>query len=150
MRETGLWRMLISVNEEHANVAVNGDSLSEWHKRLAHQNVAHIKRFLQQRNITYDDDKVQCEPCIFGKQHRLSFKERVEKENECGSIIHADVCGCMEVKSFGGAKYFLLLKDDYSHYRTVYFLKQKSEVINKIKEFVECTQNQTEHRIKVV
>lgn len=80
----------------------------------------------------------------------FEFKERVEKETECGAIIHADVCGYMDIKSLGGALYFLLLKDDYSHYRTVYFLKQKSEVPNKIKEFVRLTHNQTKHRIKIV
>jgi len=34
----------------------------------------------------------------------------------------------METDSIGGSKYFLLIKDDYSHYRIVYFIKHKSEV----------------------
>lgn len=59
----------------------------------------------------------------------------------------------MEIKSLGGALYFLLLKDDYSHYRTVYFLKKKDEVKEKIIEFVRLTHHQTNNtnnRIKVV
>lgn len=150
VRETGLFRMLICKNVDSANIAVKSESIRVWHKRLAHQNVAHVKRFLQQRNIPFSAEKFQCEPCIFGKQHRLSFKERVEKETECGAIIHADVCGYMDIKSLGGTLYFLLLKDDFSHFRTVYFLKKKSEVPERIKEFVRLTHNQTKHRIKIV
>lgn len=56
----------------------------------------------------------------------------------------------MHIKSYGGAQYFLLLKDDFSHYRIVYFLKQKSEVADRIKEFVTQTHVQTKHRIKVI
>lgn len=152
VRETGgLFQMLICRSEEteSANVAAC-DSLSVWHQRLAHQNVAHVKRFLQQRNIQFNDEKFQCEPCIYGKQHRSSFMKREEKEKECGAIIHADVCGYFDKQSFGGAKYFLLLKDDYSHFRTVYFLKQKSEVASRIKQFVNLAKNQTQHSIKVL
>lgn len=150
VREGGLFRMLICKDIDSANIAVKAESVRVWHERLAHQHIAHIKRFLQQRNIPYNDEKFQCEPCIFGKQHRSGFTERVEKESVCGAIIHADVCGYMETKSFGGVLYVLVLKDDYSHYRTHYFLKQKSEVANKIVEFVRYTHHQTEHRIKAI
>lgn len=68
----------------------------------------------------------------------------------CGSNIHADVCGYMNIKSFGGALYFLLLKVHHSQFRTVYFIKRKSEVQVKIKEFVRLTHNQTENRVKMI
>lgn len=94
-------------------------------QRLAHQNVAHVKRYLKQRNIPFDDEKFQCEPCILGKQHRSCFSERIEKATVCGEIIHADLGGFMnDTPSIGGALYYLLLKDDYSHFRAVYFLKK--------------------------
>lgn len=148
VRETGLYRMLIR-KDESTSAAFKCESLRVWHQRLAHQNVSYVKRFLQQRSIPYKDEHFQCEPCILGKHHRLPFSERKEKETECGAIIHADVCGPIE-KSLGGAEYFLLLKDDYSHFRTAYFLKNKSDVAGKIIEFVKAAHQQTNYKIKIV
>ena len=52
-----------------------------------------------------------------------------------GEVFHADLCGKMSKPSIGGANYFLLLKDDHSRYCFVYFLKEKSDTIKKLKEF---------------
>lgn len=83
VRETGLFRMLIRKKENDASsAAFKCESLRVWHQRLAHQNVAYVKRFLQQRSIQYKDEQFQCEPCILGKHHRLPFGERKEKEIE--------------------------------------------------------------------
>lgn len=55
-----------------------------------------------------------------------------------GGIIHANLCGSMEVNSIG-LKYFLLL-DDFFSYRIVYFLKRiENETEKKVKIF--CTNN---------
>lgn len=53
VRERGLFRMLICKDIEKANVAVKADSLRVWHERLAHQHVAHVERFLNERSIPY-------------------------------------------------------------------------------------------------
>lgn len=42
----------------------------------------------------------------------------------------------MEENSLGGKRYFVIFKDDYSKYTYVYFLKQKSEVEQKLKCFL--------------
>lgn len=42
----------------------------------------------------------------------------------------------MQNKSIAGASYYLCFKDDYSKYRQVFFLKQKSEVVKKLKIFL--------------
>lgn len=96
-----------------------------------------------------DEPNFQCEACIFGKQHRLNFGARENKSDKCGEVIHTDVCE-MDVKSLGGAHYFLLLKDDFSHYRFVYFLRHKSEVPDKIKSFVSLVETQTSYKIKIL
>ena len=50
-------------------------------------------------------------------------------------LIHSDVCGPMPTDSIGGNKYFVTFIDDFSQCCTVYFLKSKSEVPEKFKEF---------------
>lgn len=145
VRREKLFQMLRVVepsqeDEAIANVAIKNVSLRTWHERLGHQNIAYVKKFLKSEGIDFVDEDFACEVCVYGKHHRGSFKNRKEKSTKCGEIIHADVCGPMEEDSLGGSRYFLLLKDDYSHFRFVYFMRQKSEVASNVKRFVRLTQ----------
>lgn len=108
------------------------EKLSVWHNKLAHQNINHIKNFLTSREVRYIDDSENfvCESCLAGKQQRSRFKNSLSRAEKPLELVHADVCGPMETTSLGGARYFLLLKDDFTNYRVVYFLKQKSDVKN--------------------
>ena len=53
-----------------------------------------------------------------------------------GELIHCDVCGPFEIPSFRGYRYFVLFKDDFSRYRRVYFMQEKSEVTSKLEEML--------------
>ena len=39
----------------------------------------------------------------------------------------------MQTQSFGGSRYFITFTDDYSRYCRTYFLKSKSEALEKFK-----------------
>ena len=56
-------------------------------------------------------------------------------------LVHSDVCRPMSTESFGGRKYFVTFIDDYSLCCSVYFLRHKSEVLEKFKEFEVSTTN---------
>lgn len=155
VRRRGLFQMLFrtiqpSKLEIAANVAIKKTSLRSWHERLGHQNATHVKKFLQARNIDFINESFECEACIYGKHHRSSFKSREEKSKKCGEIIHTDVCGPFQENSIGGSSYFLLLKDDYSHFRFVYFMKQKSEVAEIIKKCVKLIQRKHGHSVRII
>ena len=49
----------------------------------------------------------------------------------------------MQVPSAGGALYFLSFRDDYSDFRVVNFIKQKSEAAECLKNFVALLHSQT-------
>jgi hypothetical protein len=68
------------------------------------------------------DDEV-CEGCIFGKQHKESFLNRTWTTRERLALVHLDLCGPMEIVSFGKAHYFLTFIDDYSRKTWVYVCK---------------------------
>ena len=51
-------------------------------------------------------------------------------------------CGPKSVRSLEGSAYFVTFMDDFSRFTRVYFVKQKSEVLAKFKEFVNCVKNQ--------
>lgn len=124
------------------------ESLNDWHCKLVHVNFDRVKSILKKNNISYNEDnKVVCENCLLGKQHRLSFTNSESKTEKIGQLIHADLCGPFEVESIGGTKYYLLIKDDYSNYRVVYFLKYKSEAKQKINHFINFLETQTGNKV---
>ena len=68
--------------------------------------------------------------------HRKPHKSVGEiQSTERLQLIHSDVCGPMQTQSVGGNRYFVTFIDDYSRYTVVYFIKKKSEVFEKFKEF---------------
>jgi len=127
-------------------------NLMWWHERLAHQHFDYIKKFLTENGISWkkSNDIPFCESCVQGKQHRSPYKESKSKSNEICEIIHADLCGPIEVASVGKSRYMLLLKDDYSHYRQVYFLENKYQVHSKLSEFILLCKNQMNKNIKIL
>lgn len=124
------------------------DSLQIWHERLGHQNEHHVRRFLAQAEIKAKDSEEFCSACIKGKQHQDTFNLRQQRATKPGELIHADLCGPLECKSLGGAKYFACFTCDYTRYRMVYFLKEKSEVVSKIEEMLRFMKTQLGRPIK--
>ncbi|UYV67852.1 hypothetical protein LAZ67_5002251 [Cordylochernes scorpioides] len=152
----GLYGMLItSIKPENAaevNLAKtqNGNMLQLWHERFGHQNKRHVQKWLKEQGIDAVMDNEPCEACIYGKQHRLSFVSREQyASTQPGNLIHVDVCGPMQEVSKGGMRYFVCFKDDFTKYRSVYFLKEKSQVIEKLEQFLLETKT-TGHIVKEI
>ena len=122
-----------------------------WHERYGHLNMNDIRKIANSEEIVYgmkinnSDVKKKddgCEPCALGKMHRLSFpKQSQYRADKILEMIHTDVCGPMHVEAMGGSRYMLTFTDDYSRYTIVYFLKKKSEVLCKLKEYVNHVEN---------
>jgi hypothetical protein len=88
-------------------------------------------KFKQKSWVVYfsrTKDKINCEPCQSGKIVRSPFLASSSHATARLELIHADLCGPIEETSFSGAKYLLLLEDDYSRKQFGYFLKAKSDV----------------------
>lgn len=85
---------VISVGAIQSN-AMAVCTLREWHEKLAHQNIKRVKDFLRSNKITFSNNinsEFFCKDCVFGKQHRSSFKSSVKKTLATGDLIVSDVC----------------------------------------------------------
>lgn len=123
---------VVKQNELYESNVAEPQSLQMWHGRFGHQNKQHVKRFLKERGVNVLDDNAFCAACVQGKQQRSSFRSRQQRAAMQDEVIHADLCGPMEVDSLGRAKYFLCFTCDFTRYRIVVFLKEKSEAAAKI------------------
>ncbi|CAH2089012.1 unnamed protein product [Euphydryas editha] len=141
---------ILNVMKDVCNSVAAVATLSNWHERLCHQNVEQVKQVLTKNNIKYTGDSFKCVPCLEGKMHKLPFAKSEHRANAPLELLSAELCGPMEVESVGGSRYFLLIKDNYSNYRVVYFLKKKSEAVLCIKRFVAWAERQTNYNVKVI
>ena len=76
-----------------------------------------------------------CDYCLFGKQHRVSFRIPSTRKPNVLDLIYYDVCDPINVESLGGNKYFVTFIDDASRKVWVYFLKTKDQVFEHFKKF---------------
>ncbi|CAH0719500.1 unnamed protein product, partial [Brenthis ino] len=150
-RKGKMFLMNFKYESDIAMVGQSNSGLAEWHSKLGHQNIEHVKTILKQNNIEYKEgDSEICTSCLQGKQHKLPFNKSNTRGEKPGDLIHMDICGPMECESLGGAKYFLLLIDDYSKYRKKYFLRNKNETAEHIRNYISESKNITGHNIKIM
>jgi hypothetical protein len=82
-----------------------------------------------------------CEHCKYGKQSQARFPSGVTRENGILELVHSDVFGPVIVPSLGGSLYYVSFIDDFSNNKWIYFLRRKSKVFEKFKEFKYLVQN---------
>ena len=122
-----------------ANIA----TLDEWHARFAHVSEETLK-IMSKKKVVHDFDvgesKEKCLDCQLNKCTRAQHQERsTAKAPEAGNVLHIDTAGPSNVPSRVNSKYMVLCKDEYSGYRQVAFLEQKTQVAKSVKTFVSRT-----------
>lgn len=158
IRYDNLFKMLFEV-QLSAQCNVTQANLQKenllWHERMGHVNMHALINTSKVMNVNdlsiKKTDDFFCETCVMAKQtrkpHNIVQREEIFKP---GEKIHSDVCGPVNVESLRGSRYFLLFKDECTGFRKVYFLRHKSEVFEKFKEFDVLVQNQTGNKVKVL
>lgn len=122
--------------------------IHEWHRLFGHRNADAIKTMFNNglvdgAKLVECGHKELCETCSKAKLTRFPFPKKSQTQSKAVlDLIHSDVCGPMRTESLGKKYYFLTMIDDFSRYTVIYFLRHKSEVEEKIKEFVAMAKNQ--------
>ncbi|MBW0543082.1 hypothetical protein O181_082797 [Austropuccinia psidii MF-1] len=91
-----------------------------WHARLGHMHEQGIRKFLP----TFKEDNI-CNICAMCKFPKLPFQHSFQESTSLLENIHMDLCGPISTPSLAGARYFMLLVDQFSGYISIKFLKQK-------------------------
>ena len=121
-----------TLEEAQAGVALEKtreESTMLWHKKLGHMSEQGLK-ILYEHGLLPGLTKVSlafCEHCVTSKQHRLKFGTSDSRSATILELIHFDVWQA-QVKSMGGAGYFVSFIEDYSGKCWVYPIKRKTYV----------------------
>jgi hypothetical protein len=106
-------------------------SIDVWHQRLGHISDDVVKAMSRNgvvQGLAVSGSKHRpCDACHFGRQTANNHPSRPMRDCEPRERLHSDVCHAT-VKSIGGSKMFVTLKDESSGYRMVRFLKSTNEV----------------------
>lgn len=90
-------------------------------------------------------------PCQLGKQTHEVHKrvQRITSEKVL-DLIHMDLMAPMQVESLRGKKYILVCVDDYSRYRLVEFLREKSDTFSVFRVLCLRLEVEKESRVKAI
>ena len=69
-----------------------------------------------------------CNTCALVKSQKIPSYVSPTRATKKLEIIHSEVCGWISPSSFGGYRYFVTFRDDFSRYVWVYCLRNKEDV----------------------
>ena len=124
-----------------------------WHEIFGHFNFKYLHQ-IQKHSMVEGLPAIKtsngiCKGCIIGKHPEYKFDQG--KESHAKSIlglIHSDISGPMSRTSMNGSYYVLTFIDYFSRYTWVFFIKKKSEVLEKFIELNALVENASERKIK--
>lgn len=129
-----LWRMEIQLQWKKEKVSYN----KIWsHYRRASSKYGNVQFFflLIQNNSSSD-----CyEDCILGKIQTIIPKKWYKIWTHRKIHPYRSLTSPMQENSFGDDWYFLMTKDDNSYWRSLYFIKNKSEIPRYLESFFKKT-----------
>jgi len=137
--------------EVHQTSIGKDDSSSQmnlWHRRLGHLNEKQLTQAVEKgliKGVKFSETGRLnfCEGCVEGKMSRKPLKPVGGiKSTRKLQMVHSDVCGPMPIQSFARKRYFVTFVDEYSQCVKVYFINQKSEVLQMFKEFEAAATNE--------
>ena len=127
-----------------------------WHKRIAHLNFKTMSKLVALDlvkglpKVIFEKDS-PCRDCQLGKQTKVSFKSTGSSSiSQPLQLLHMDLCGPVAVPSISGARYMLVVIDDYSRYTWVIFQSSKRHTFENLKELFNWISNLNDLSIKCI
>ena len=71
----------------------------------------------------------------------MRFPSGATRENGILELVHSNVFGLVIVHLLGGSLYYVSFIDDFSRKIWIYFLRKKSKVFERFKEFKSLVEN---------
>src|SRR5258708_11814114 len=145
-----------SANVAHSITA--SASLDVWHARLGHISMDSILKMLQGGMVKGMDvvgkkdieGSTHCSECEAASHHRnpIPSKTHTHSEQVLGRVF-SDICEVQTITR-EGFKYFITFIDNFSQFLTIYPIKNKSDMLEKFKEYLTEAEQQTGCKLKTL
>ena len=111
--------------------------INEYHRSFGHVHKELLLETAKQRGVTLTVELHEYKGCSIAKGRKKPIanttKNRADKR---GGRVFLDVCGPKSVRSIGGEEHMLLVKDGFSKFSAVYFMRSNSEVSKYFKQYL--------------
>lgn len=146
-----LYHVYIRPIDQQTQVLATCSSLSIWHERFCHVNERKLIDMIKKESVIGLPSQVeqsvgQCIPCIQGKLTDVPHKPAETSARLPGQVIHADIGGYTS-RSINGNEYYLICKDVLSKYRKIYFMRDRTQVLEKLKLLYNDVKRETGNEI---
>jgi hypothetical protein len=91
-----------------------------------------------------------CKGCMLCKNINKSFPSSDNRAQGIFDLVHSDVCGPISSHSLIGCLYYVIFIDDYSRKCWIYFLNDKSDTLDKFKEYKAFIEKHTGKHIRII
>lgn len=141
-QSNNLFRMFIKIQHKIDENLATVSNLKRWHERLGHITISVCSTTIEgwsDRRISkgwWQKWKYILRGMSIWKAASVTLQHATKRKPLARELIHSYVCGSISQDSIRGSKFFVSFKDDYSAYHIVYFIKHKSDVVDKLKEFI--------------
>ena len=121
--------------------ATGNEIANLWYYQLGHLGMGAVGKMSTLADgvpsILQSKDWCICEACFYGKMARKPFPTlpATSPAAEVLDIVHSDIMSPMEGPSISGARFILLLVDDWTRYKHCFILKPKSEALKSFKDY---------------
>ena len=141
-------------NSECANLVLKKTTYEDLHQKLGHPHKQAVIDTAKYYGIKLPQQEVipVCTDCALSKIRVKNFGHNDTSENEAtmiGERIAIDISSINFV-SYGGAKFWLLIQDEFSNYLWSYFLSAKSELAGTVCTFIKTFQKDHKYKVKFI
>ncbi|KAA3467319.1 golgin subfamily A member 3-like [Gossypium australe] len=113
------------------------DETKLWHRRMRHVDYRSLSQMSKNNFV-----EIKC--TNLGSMQGFHFLvNRAWRANEKLYLVHTNICGPMKTSSSNGSRYFVLFIDDYTRFCWVYFIKNRSKVVDIFFKFKTMIENQS-------
>lgn len=97
-----------------------------------------------------EESTTMCDVCSLAKGTKLPHNKTRPCALQFLENVHVDLSGIMRTKGLNNESYYILFTNDYSSYRHMYLLtdKTKEEVFDIFQAYIAMTEHQTGHKLK--
>ncbi|MBW0497485.1 hypothetical protein O181_037200 [Austropuccinia psidii MF-1] len=131
--------LIIHQNKVHAfKFSLSTPSTTVLHQLSGHPSLEYFKKMYPDKNISLFNFTT----CNLSKMTKIPFKGTFPQPNCKLETIHMDLCGPISPESISVKKYFLRILDGFSHFIWIFFLTNKSECKDYIKNHINRVKQQ--------
>ena len=128
------------------------ESYSLWHQRLGHPSEQVLRQMIAKQSCNGLLEKlgaaVPCETCADAKSTKTSTLGSTMRNYDAPlQLVVADLCGPFQVKSMGGASYFLQIRDAHTVFVKIYTIINKYNVTGIVKRYIAEAERLTGQRV---